>query len=217
MHTEQTKLNKEQVDFIIKELDSLSKHRQEMTELQEKRLTSYSTIIGFGLSFIAFILGNNNIESKNININSDIEFPYLLPIFLFVVGVTIICAGLITYTRVIYRQIQVDKYKVKINKYKEILFEYFQLKSNEDLMSKLNYDDIDLNELRKSILSISSIIALLNTLFITVYFCSFLRFTIFRCTQDRILLIPIAILIYIAFIILHIKWRYKIERKHKTE
>jgi len=195
---------KEKFDFIIKELDCLYKHRQEVTELQEKRLTSFSTIIGFGLSFVAFILGNYKVKED--------EFPVLIPIFLFVVGGTISYIGSITFKRVLYRHKQMEKYRDKIKEYREIIFKYFQ--TDEELVAKLNFDEIDFTELTNKQLSISNIIALLNNLFTTIYFCSLIRFAFQKVQvfQDNLcILFIVAIITYLLSICVHNNWRYKIE------
>jgi hypothetical protein len=197
-----TIIGKGQIDFLIKECESLMKSRQEMSDLQEKRLSAYSVILAFSIAFIGQILGNMSNEDG---------FPIMRPIFLCFVGLTIILTGLITFSRIVYRHKQMEMYKIKLDEVKNHLIE--ALDFTIETTQILNYNIFEVNAIKKWRLSVSLIVTLLNSLQITLYICLFFRFTYLKDIDSRYSLIPISILVYSMSFLGHYSLKMMIEKQ----
>jgi hypothetical protein len=210
MKFEKDNLGKGQVDFLIKEMEGMARERQEVSDLQEKRLSSFSVIIGFSITFVGYLLKSNKLEEES-------NFPILLPLFIAFVGLTVFITGVITFIRVLYRQLQVNALKSTLSTYKNELMKIFLINNEVHLLNLINHEISDDGILKWSFLSIGSIVSLLNSLFITVYFSTFSRFVFLEDICCRKMLIPLSIAIYIISIFMHLIIKYIIEKKYNSK
>ncbi len=99
------KIEINKINFYQKQCEIFQRERQELNDLQEKRLTSFSNIIAFCIPFFGYLL--QNIDRLK-------EYPAIIPLFLMIVGAVSILIGIITFIRVTYRQKQVVNLTEKI-------------------------------------------------------------------------------------------------------
>ncbi|MFZ1498050.1 MAG: hypothetical protein WAS72_13390 [Saprospiraceae bacterium] len=132
-----------------------------------------------------------------------------------IVGAVSILIGIITFIRVTYRQKQVVNLTEKIEIVQNKIMEENKVVKifEEDEAKNLYQNKSDLKITKDWKISISTIVALLNSLLITIYISSILRMIVFPdigkstnievINQDRNLIWSIAILVFLLCFCIH--------------